>query len=175
MLKFFFIIFLFILSFLSDFFSKFYIRNSFNYETKIQIIKINHFMNFHISCNKGISFSFFENFHKNFLLIFIGIFLVVLSIYVIRTIFKYFDKKNIIPGNNFLFICGLILILGGAYGNFFDRILYGCVLDFLDLHLKDYHFFIFNIADFFISLGFFLIVLNEIIFYFYKNQLQIDL
>lgn len=171
MTKIFFIIFLFLISFLSDFFSKYYIRHAFEIK-KIQITPINDFINFHISCNKGISFSFFENFHKNFLIFFIGIFLGLLSIYIAKEIFKHFKKQDRVKKNSFLIVSGLILILGGAYGNFFDRIANGCVLDFLDLHFKNYHLFIFNLADFFISFGFFLIFLNEIKLYFIKNKIK---
>ena len=47
----------------------------------------------------------------------------------------------------------LALIIGGALGNLFDRIYYKAVPDFIDLHLANYHWFIFNVADIFITLG----------------------
>ena len=56
------------------------------------------------------------------------------------------------------------LILGGALGNFYDRILYFSVPDFIDIHFKDYHWFTFNIADIFISLGIILFILKEVTF-----------
>ena len=56
----------------------------------------------------------------------------------------------------------LILILGGALGNFYDRIAYGAVPDFIDFHVNGFHWFIFNIADIFISIGVFALILIEI-------------
>ena len=156
--KFFVIIFLFFLSFFFDYFSKSYFRNI-ESEKKTEIIK--NFLDINISCNKGISFSFLKELNKNFLIFFIGIFLISLTFYVFFINFEYFSKKEE-KRFNFLSICGFSMILGGAYGNFFDRIKNNCVLDFLDLHFKNYHFFIFNFADFFISIGFLFIILNEI-------------
>ena len=55
------------------------------------------------------------------------------------------------------------MILGGALGNVFDRIFYKAVPDFIDFHVGDFHWFIFNIADVFISFGVFFMILLEII------------
>ena len=59
----------------------------------------------------------------------------------------------------------LILILGGALGNLFDRFYYSAVPDFIDLHIKDFHWFIFNVADIFITIGVICLILDEIFFY----------
>ena len=56
----------------------------------------------------------------------------------------------------------LSLVLGGALGNLYDRVLYFSVPDFIDIHFNDYHWFTFNIADIFISLGIILILLKEV-------------
>src|SRR6056300_271193 len=56
----------------------------------------------------------------------------------------------------------LMLILGGALGNFYDRIAYGAVPDFIDFHVNGFHWFIFNIADIFISIGVFALIVLEI-------------
>ena len=61
----------------------------------------------------------------------------------------------------------IALIIGGAVGNFYDRLTYFAVPDFLDLHLKSYHWFTFNIADIFITIGIFLLILKEL---FLKNE-----
>ena len=45
------------------------------------------------------------------------------------------------------------IIIGGALGNFFDRILYKAVPDFVDLHYNNFHWFTFNVADIFITIG----------------------
>ena len=52
--------------------------------------------------------------------------------------------------------------MGGALGNFYDRCTFYAVPDFIDLHVNDFHWFTFNIADIFISIGIILIILNEI-------------
>ena len=64
---------------------------------------------------------------------------------------KSYGKKKI----------GLIMILGGALGNVFDRILYKAVPDFIDFHIGNFHWFIFNIADIFITLGVIFMILLE--------------
>ena len=48
---------------------------------------------------------------------------------------------------------GFLMILGGSLGNFFDRLFYSAVPDFIDFHIKNFHWFIFNVADIFITLG----------------------
>ena len=57
----------------------------------------------------------------------------------------------------------LLMILGGAFGNIFDRILYKAVPDFIDFHIGDFHWFIFNVADIFITLGVVFMILLELI------------
>ena len=54
------------------------------------------------------------------------------------------------------------MILGGALGNIFDRIFYGAVPDFIDLHVGGFHWFIFNVADVFITFGIIFIIFLEI-------------
>ena len=58
----------------------------------------------------------------------------------------------------------LLMILGGAMGNFFDRLLYKAVPDFIDFHVENFHWFIFNVADIFITIGVILMILLEFIF-----------
>ena len=57
----------------------------------------------------------------------------------------------------------LLMILGGALGNVFDRIIYKAVPDFIDFHVGNFHWFIFNVSDIFISLGVILMIILEII------------
>ena len=63
----------------------------------------------------------------------------------------------------------LLMILGGALGNVFDRIFYKSVPDFIDFHIKDFHWFIFNVADIFITLGVIFMIVLEL-FYSNKNK-----
>ena len=57
----------------------------------------------------------------------------------------------------------LLMILGGALGNLVDRIFFKAVPDFIDFHIQNLHWFIFNVADIFISLGIIFMILLEII------------
>ena len=59
----------------------------------------------------------------------------------------------------------LILILGGSSGNLFDRIYYSAVPDFIDISYKGYHWFIFNVADIFITLGIICLIFFEVLNY----------
>ena len=56
------------------------------------------------------------------------------------------------------------LILGGALGNFYDRVFYYAVPDFIDVHFKTFHWFTFNIADIFISVGIIILIANDLLF-----------
>ena len=55
------------------------------------------------------------------------------------------------------------LIIGGAIGNFYDRVVYFAVPDFIDMHYKNFHWFTFNIADIFITLGIITIILKDLL------------
>ncbi|MDA8676791.1 signal peptidase II, partial [Candidatus Pelagibacter bacterium] len=58
------------------------------------------------------------------------------------------------------------IIIGGAIGNFYDRLIFNAVPDFIDLHYDKYHWFTFNVADIFITLGIIIFLINE----FLKNK-----
>ena len=63
----------------------------------------------------------------------------------------------------------LIFVFGGSIGNLFDRIYYSAVPDFIDISYKGYHWFIFNVADIFITLGIICLIFFEILNY-KKNE-----
>ena len=137
--------------FFIDRFSKLYIINL-DEELFGPEIFSSKFLNIHLIWNKGIAFglfSFSETYFYNLISIIIAIIIFVLLIMIIRS--EGFKR--------FLFI----LILGGALGNFYDRLVYKAVPDFIDLHVNDFHWFIFNVADIFISIGVFFVILYEII------------
>ena len=134
--------------FLLDRFSKIEIINS---QAKENTIFINEFINFELLWNTGIGFgilSLNDSFFYHVITLIIFVVILLLVFFIIRS--NNFD--------NFFYS----LILGGALGNFYDRCVYYAVPDFIDLHIKEYHWFTFNIADIFISLGIILIILNEI-------------
>ena len=56
-----------------------------------------------------------------------------------------------------------LMIIGGSFGNIFDRVFYSAVPDFIDIHINNFHWFIFNVADIFITLGIFCLIMLEIL------------
>ena len=110
------------------------------------------FLNIHLFWNEGIAFglfSFNDNYFYNILTFFILIIILLIIFMIIKS--DGFKKYS------------LLMILGGAIGNVFDRIFYKAVPDFIDFHVGDFHWFIFNIADVFITLGVILMIILEFI------------
>ena len=121
-------------------------------------IYINHFINLLLIWNDGIAFGLL-NFsdQKIYNLITIMIFFVSTVVLIIALKSKNYDAYF------------FSMIFGGAIGNLFDRVKYNAVPDFIDLHINNYHWFIFNVADIFISLGVICLIFDEI---FLKKKLQ---
>ena len=136
--------------------SKILILNILENDGKVDIY-INSFFNLFLVWNKGIGFGLFS-FDQNH--IYNGI---TLFIFIINLIIVYLIYKEKTPKTYFLAI-----ILGGSFGNLFDRYYYSAVPDFIDLNFKGYHWFIFNVADIFITLGIICLILAE--FLIYKKQ-----
>tara|TARA_B100000029_G_scaffold466720_1_gene502455 strand:- start:303 stop:797 length:495 start_codon:yes stop_codon:yes gene_type:complete len=100
------------------------------------------FLNFYLVWNMGIGFglaSMETNIYYHILTSIIAIINIVLIFYLIKSkkVYSYL----------------IALVLGGSLGNLFDRIYYYAVPDFIDLHIGNYHWFIFNVADIFITVG----------------------
>ena len=149
--KYYFDILILFLIFILDRFSKIYIIYLSEKNNYSQIFS-SKFLDIHLIWNEGIAFgllSFSEKYFYNLISIIIAIIMFVLFVMIIRS--KGLKKLL------------LISILGGAIGNFYDRLVYKAVPDFIDFHINDFHWFIFNIADIFISIGVFFMILYEII------------
>ena len=117
-------------------------------------IYVNNYLNLDLVWNTGIGFGFLAlDGGTLYHLISLIIFIVILGLI-------FFIIKSSLESEKFLYS----MILGGALGNFYDRALYFAVPDFIDIHFNDYHWFTFNIADIFISLGIILFILKETIF-----------
>ena len=139
------------LIFILDRFSKIYVIYLSEKNNYSQIFS-SKFLDIHLIWNEGIAFgllSFSETYFYNLISIIIAIIIFILFLMIIRS--KGLKKLL------------LIFILGGAIGNFYDRMVYKAVPDFIDFHINDFHWFIFNIADIFISIGVFFMILYEII------------
>ena len=105
-------------------------------------VYINDFINFDLTWNTGIGFGFFSsnsNLIYNSITATIGVVIIFVIYLLIKSIF--IDK---------IFFS---LVLGGALGNFYDRLIYYAVPDFIDIHYENFHWFTFNMADIFITLG----------------------
>ncbi len=140
-----------IIIFLFDRISKFLIINKVN-ETGQNKIFSSTYINLELIWNNGIAFgllAFPSNFIYNILSSIIFIIVLILIYFILKA--KSYEK---------LF---LTMILGGAIGNLYDRLIYNSVPDFIDLHINNFHWFIFNIADIFITLGVLSLICSEIL------------
>lgn len=135
-----------------DLFSKNYALNNFSFGQSYSTLIP--FIDFLLIYNSGIAFGIFDgygNLASNFLLVIT----ISILIYLIRLLAK--EKVQIVK-------LALSLIIAGALGNIIDRTIDGKVTDFLHLELSNFSFFIFNLADAFITLGAILIIYFELIY-----------
>lgn len=131
--------FLILFVFLIDRISKIFILDKFNDYSYF----INDYLNFNLIWNTGIGFGIFSStndFIYHLITFIIGI--IILFLFYLGFASKIKREKIIFS-----------LIIGGALGNFYDRIIFRAVPDFIDLHYKNFHWFTFNAADIFISVG----------------------
>ena len=147
-------IFLLVSIFVFDRVSKIWIINQ---QEQNSSIFINKFLNFELIWNTGIGFGLFStdpNLFYNLTSLFIFLVVLFLCYLIFRS--NFFDK-----------IC-FSIVLGGALGNLYDRIVYFAVPDFIDFHVGDFHWFTFNIADIFITVGIILLIIKDL--FFKKNE-----
>ena len=147
-----------LLIFLLDRISKILILNILNESGNVDIY-INSFLNFYLVWNKGIGFGLLSSDHDFFYNV-VTILIVIINFVIIYMLFK---EKGI----KYYF---LLIILGGSLGNLFDRFYYRAVPDFVDLNYNGYHWFIFNVADIFITIGIILLILAELMSYKKVNE-----
>ena len=113
-------------------------------------IQITSFLNFNLIWNNGIAFgllSFQENFYYEVITTLIIIVTLLVLWFALKS--KGYEKM------------GFLMILGGALGNIFDRLYYSSVIDFIDISYNNYHWFIFNVADIFITIGVIMLIFLE--------------
>ena len=138
--------------FLIDRLTKLYILKIAETQNSVDVY-LTSYLNLYLIWNKGIAFGLFsmnESMIYNIITIIIGIIIIVIlySMWRNDNVQRYF----------------LTLIAGGALGNFYDRIIYTAVPDFIDLHFNGFHWFVFNVADIFITVGIFCLILVELFF-----------
>tara|TARA_B100001741_G_scaffold295777_1_gene279135 strand:+ start:1072 stop:1590 length:519 start_codon:yes stop_codon:yes gene_type:complete len=130
------------------------------------IFYINEYLNFYIIWNKGFAFGLFQNdidLVNNIYMVLILTIIIILFVYALQI-------------NRRMYYFSFSLIIGGAIGNLIDRFSYNAVLDFIDLHYNNYHWYVFNIADITITTGCILTIILELFFKEKenKNQNEID-
>ena len=134
---------------LFDRFIKYWVISYFNAESS-GIIYLAPFLNIDLIWNKGIAFGLFFFEEKKYYLL-ITIFILVIILILIWWMSNTFGVENF----------SISMIIGGAIGNVIDRIYYSAVPDFIDFHINNFHWFVFNLADIFITIGIGLMILNE--------------
>ena len=138
--------------------------------TKIYVIGVNSknsyedlysskFLNINLIWNEGIAFGLFS-FSQNNLYNLLTLIISIIIIVILKMIINSYGIKKY----------GLMMIFGGALGNLFDRIFYKAVPDFIDFHIGEFHWFVFNVADIFITIGVIIMILYELILNNQKNE-----
>ena len=144
--------------FLADRISKLYILSVLENSGDVDIY-INSYINLILAWNSGIGFGLLS-FDKSVIYNTITILIIFINLIILYLIIKS-DKIR-----SYLFV----IILGGSIGNLFDRIYYAAVPDFIDISYKGYHWFIFNVADIFISIGVICLIIVELMNYKKKGR-----
>jgi len=132
--------------FIFDRYTKLIVINNFSEQNYF----VNDYINFDLVWNSGIGFGLLDTqstLFYNFVTTLIGLIILILIYIMINS--KNLDKLI------------YSTIIGGAIGNFYDRIKFKAVPDFIDLHYNNFHWFVFNLADVFITIGILTLVISE--------------
>ena len=140
-----------------DRFSKIYVIELAE-KTNVSEIYLTSFLNSYLVWNTGIAFGLFS-FSNEFTYNLFTFIIVLINLIIIYLVVSTKDFRKYF----------FLLILGGSFGNLFDRLYYGSVPDFIDFHLGNFHWFIFNIADIFITTGVICLILAEVLYKKDKN------
>jgi len=127
------------------------------FETNNSDVKINSFLNFTLNWNTGIGFGLLADFG----ILFYNLITILIAAVLIILIYSFIKSEKL---EKFSFF----IILVGAAGNLFDRMKYRSVPDFIDLHINSFHWYTFNLADVYISIG--IVLLLTINFLNFKNE-----
>ena len=148
---------IFILSiFVADRLSKILIINSAETFGELDIF-VTSFLNFNLIWNDGIAFGLFS-FEKKIYYNFLTILIILITLIILWMITRTEKIEKL----------AFMMVFGGSVGNIFDRLYYSSVPDFIDIHFNNFHWFIFNVADIFITVGVLLLIFTE--FFKLKND-----
>jgi len=142
--------FLVIVIFLADRLSKVKILKIAELENTVDIY-LTSYLNFYLIWNKGIAFGLFS-YNDSIVYNVMTLIIIIITIIILVMIIKSEGFKK----------CLLLFVFGGSLGNIYDRIYYSAVPDFIDFHINNFHWFIFNVADIFITIGIIGLILVEI-------------
>ena len=140
-----------IIIFFFDRYSKFTIINNFSERTHY----VNKYLNLDLIWNTGIGFGFLSTNSS----LFYNLVTITVGIVIIFLLYVFAQSERI---DKFIYS----IIIGGALGNFFDRLVYKAVPDFIDLNYNNFHWFTFNVADIFITIGISIFIIRS---FFIKN------
>ena len=110
------------------------------------------FLNITLIWNEGIAFGLFS-FNQDYFYNLLTLIILFVVFFVLMMVIKNKGNQKY----------ALLMILGGAIGNLYDRVFFKAVPDFIDFHIGEFHWFVFNVADIFICLGVFFMILSEFI------------
>ena len=144
--------------FFLDRITKIYILNLAEMNGSIDIF-VNNFLNIILVWNSGIGFGLLS-FEKDFIYNLITSLIVFINIIIVYLAINSNNSKSYF----------FVMILGGSLGNLFDRIYYSAVPDFIDLNYNNFHWFVFNVADIFITIGILCLISVELFF----NKSELD-
>ena len=151
-------LFIVIIIFSLDRISKFYVISQSEKNLSYDLFE-SKFLNINLVWNEGIAFGLLS-FNKDHFYNLLTILIIVLIIIIFFMILKNIGFKKY----------SLLMVLGGALGNLYDRIYFKAVPDFIDFHIGNFHWFIFNFADVFISLGVIFMIIYELFLSNKKNH-----
>jgi len=140
-----------IIIFSLDRISKFYVISQSEKNLSYDLFE-SKFLNINLVWNEGIAFGLLS-FDKDHLYNLLTILIIALIIIIFFMILKNIGFKKY----------SLLMVLGGALGNLYDRIYFKAVPDFIDFHIGNFHWFIFNVSDIFISVGVLFLISLELI------------
>jgi len=144
--------------FFVDRISKIYILKIAELQNTVDVY-LTSYLNLYLIWNEGIAFGLLS-FNESYIYNIITLIIISISIIIMVIMFNSEGFKKY----------SLIFVFGGSISNLFDRIYYSAVPDFIDFHINNFHWFVFNVADIFITLGIICLILDEIFINNKKNE-----
>lgn len=148
-----------VLFMLVDIGSKYWIKINFHIG---EALFISPYCNFYYIYNSGLAFGLFSSINLSYRWLFIWIIILIILVFIVVlcSISKFSSKYCFFAYS---------MIIGGALGNLCDRIIYGSVIDFIDFHISNWHWPIFNLADVEICMGTIILIIRNYCIFLKRN------